>query len=122
MAPKIDTTEPHNNNSETIESKLQELKDEFLSIPEGPCVLTHGDLNLSNIMVKDGKITAIIDWEHAGFYPWWAERWLIERWGGESDVLSIQFGMNFILKWMKIDSRKRSLIRSVKLRMFGHTA
>lgn len=87
MAPKIDTTEPHNNNSETIESKLQELKDEFLSIPEGPCVLTHGDLNLSNIMVKDDKITAIIDWEHAGFYPWWAERWLIERWGGESDVL-----------------------------------
>jgi hypothetical protein len=27
-------------------------------------------------MVKDGKIEAIIDWEYAGYMPWWAERWL----------------------------------------------
>ena len=24
--------------------------------------------------MKDGKIEAIIDWESAGYYPWWAER------------------------------------------------
>ncbi|KAH6672002.1 hypothetical protein B0J14DRAFT_618383 [Halenospora varia] len=57
----------------TIEEKYQELKDNF---PEGePYVLTHADLNLSNIIVKDGQIEAIIDWEMAGYYPWWAERW-----------------------------------------------
>jgi hypothetical protein len=57
-----------------IEEKLQELKDNF---PKGdPYVLTHGDLNLSNIIVKDDKIEAIIDWEMSGYFPWWAERWL----------------------------------------------
>jgi len=32
-------------------------------------VLTHGDLCPRNIMVKDGTITGIIDWEYAGWYP-----------------------------------------------------
>ncbi|KAF2797756.1 hypothetical protein K505DRAFT_234787 [Melanomma pulvis-pyrius CBS 109.77] len=56
-----------------IEKKFRELQDNF---PEhGTCVLTHADLNLTNIMVNNGKIEAIIDWERAGFYPWWAEWW-----------------------------------------------
>jgi aminoglycoside phosphotransferase (APT) family kinase protein len=50
------------------------MKDNFPD-PE-PFVLTHGDLTLGNIIVKDDKITTIIDWEHAGYYPWWAERWI----------------------------------------------
>jgi hypothetical protein len=58
----------------TIEAKLQELKDNF---PKSePYVLTHGDLHTGNIIVKDDKIEAIIDWEMAGYYPWWAERFL----------------------------------------------
>jgi len=61
-----ETTDP-----KVIEEKLQELKDNFPS--GGPYVLTHGDLNLTNIIVKDNKIEAIIDWEMAGYYPWWAE-------------------------------------------------
>jgi hypothetical protein len=57
--------------------KLRELKERF---PRGyPNVLTHGDLHLGNILVKDGKIQAIIDWESAGFYPSWAESWLISE-------------------------------------------
>ncbi|KAI0970617.1 hypothetical protein F4678DRAFT_473059 [Xylaria arbuscula] len=32
-------------------------------------VFTHGDLHPSNIIVRDGRIAAIIDWELAGFYP-----------------------------------------------------
>ena len=32
-------------------------------------VLTHSDLAPRNIMVKDGKIVALIDWEEAGWYP-----------------------------------------------------
>jgi hypothetical protein len=39
-------------------------------------ILTHGDLKFTNIIVKDDKIEAIIDWEFAGYLPWWAERWL----------------------------------------------
>ncbi|SMQ51333.1 unnamed protein product [Zymoseptoria tritici ST99CH_1A5] len=30
---------------------------------------THGDLSIENILVRDGKIVAIIDWECAGWYP-----------------------------------------------------
>ncbi|KAI0905956.1 kinase-like protein [Ustulina deusta] len=32
-------------------------------------VFTHGDLHPSNIIVRNGRIAAIIDWELAGFYP-----------------------------------------------------
>lgn len=34
-----------------------------------PPVFTHGDLNPSNILVRDDKIVGIIDWEMAGWYP-----------------------------------------------------
>ncbi|KNG47858.1 phosphotransferase enzyme family protein [Stemphylium lycopersici] len=32
-------------------------------------VFTHGDLRPDNIIVKDGRITGIIDWEMSGWYP-----------------------------------------------------
>jgi thiamine kinase-like enzyme len=35
-------------------------------------VFTHGDLALHNIIVKDGHVNAIIDWEFSGWYP---EHW-----------------------------------------------
>jgi aminoglycoside phosphotransferase (APT) family kinase protein len=55
-----------------IEEKFQELKKKF---PKSePYVLTHGDLNSSNIIVKDNKIEAIIDWEVSAYLPCWAER------------------------------------------------
>jgi hypothetical protein len=57
-----------------IDEKYQELKKNF---PKSePYVLTHGDLNMTNIIVKDGKIEAIIDWEYSGYFPWWVERWI----------------------------------------------
>lgn len=38
-----------------------------------PYVLTHCDLNLGNIMVQDGKVVGILDWEYAAFLPIWHE-------------------------------------------------
>jgi aminoglycoside phosphotransferase (APT) family kinase protein len=35
-------------------------------------VFTHGDLALHNIIIKDGHVNAIIDWEFSGWYP---EHW-----------------------------------------------
>ncbi|RMZ80305.1 hypothetical protein DV738_g2804, partial [Chaetothyriales sp. CBS 135597] len=32
-------------------------------------VFTHCDLNPSNILVRDGKVVGIIDWEFSGWYP-----------------------------------------------------
>ena len=36
-------------------------------------VLTHGDLTPRNILVQDGVVTGIIDWERSGFFPRYAE-------------------------------------------------
>jgi hypothetical protein len=49
----------------------EELKAEYPGYA-APYVLTHGDLNTGNIMVHDGHVSGIIDWEYAGYYPdWW---------------------------------------------------
>ncbi|KAK7703393.1 hypothetical protein SLS64_009062 [Diaporthe eres] len=34
-----------------------------------PIVFTHGDIAARNIMIRDGRIVAIMDWEFAGWYP-----------------------------------------------------
>jgi aminoglycoside phosphotransferase len=50
---------------------LEEYKSRY---PKQPTqyVLTHCDLNIGNIMVHDGHVSGIIDWEHAGYLPdWW---------------------------------------------------
>ncbi|OJJ70605.1 hypothetical protein ASPBRDRAFT_56383 [Aspergillus brasiliensis CBS 101740] len=36
-------------------------------------VLTHGDLAARNIMVKDGQLTGIVDWEYSGIFPEYME-------------------------------------------------
>ena len=41
----------------------------LLSPHKHPIVLVHGDLHLSNIMVENGHISAIIDWRYGGWYP-----------------------------------------------------
>lgn len=38
----------------------------------GPYTFTHGDLSAGNIIVKEGNVTGIIDWETSGYLPvWW---------------------------------------------------
>ncbi|KAL2825231.1 kinase-like protein [Aspergillus pseudoustus] len=57
-------------------------------LPKGePYVLTHCDLNLGNIVVKeDGSLAGILDWEYAAFYPLWYE-YVSASWGWtEEDV------------------------------------
>ncbi|RHZ63012.1 hypothetical protein CDV55_106300 [Aspergillus turcosus] len=40
--------------------------------PAAPYTFTHGDLTNVNIMVKNGRLTGIIDWEASGYFPvWW---------------------------------------------------
>ncbi|RDX52571.1 kinase-like protein [Lentinus brumalis] len=39
---------------------------------------THGDLHDGNILVKDGRLAGIIDWEHAGWYPEYWEMTMME--------------------------------------------
>ncbi|KAH8110076.1 kinase-like domain-containing protein [Phellopilus nigrolimitatus] len=48
-----------------------------------PSMFSHGDLNPENIMINatSGKITGIIDWELAGWYPYFWNFWIARRWG-----------------------------------------
>lgn len=57
---------------------LQTLKNRFPKCE--PYVLTHCDLNVSNIMVKGGKLVGILDWEYAAYYPVWDE-YISASWG-----------------------------------------
>ncbi|KAI1120107.1 kinase-like domain-containing protein [Nemania abortiva] len=57
--------------------------------PWPPPKFAHGDINPSNILVRDGKVVSIIDWEFSGWYPhYWeyASAWfgniIREQWQG----------------------------------------
>ncbi|GFG10598.1 hypothetical protein IFM5058_05007 [Aspergillus udagawae] len=40
--------------------------------PAAPYTFTHGDLTSVNIMVDDGNLAGILDWEASGYFPvWW---------------------------------------------------
>ena len=39
---------------------------------------THGDIHDGNIIVKNGRLAGIIDWEHAGWYPEYWEATMME--------------------------------------------
>lgn len=59
--------------------------------PWAPPVFAHGDLNPSNILVRDGKVVGIIDWECSGWYPQYWEytsAWFgnVTRTGWQSDL------------------------------------
>ncbi|KAE8351111.1 kinase-like protein [Aspergillus coremiiformis] len=49
-------------------------------------LFTHGDLGPQNIMVKDGNVTGIIDWEFSGWYPeYWESAKALNVWRWQND-------------------------------------
>jgi len=54
---------------------LPQYREEITKAAEGvhakphTIYFTHGDLNLRNILVEDGRVTGIVDWTCAGWYP-----------------------------------------------------
>ncbi|KAE8404639.1 phosphotransferase enzyme family-domain-containing protein [Aspergillus pseudonomiae] len=52
--------------------------------PCEPYVLTHCDLNLGNLIVRDGALVGILDWEFAAYYPVWYE-YVSASWGWTED-------------------------------------
>ena len=53
-------------------------------------VFTHADLNMRNILVKDGRISGIVDWENAGWFP--------EFW----EYTKCRFGVKHSQRWLKM--------------------
>ncbi|KAI0765206.1 kinase-like protein [Fomes fomentarius] len=78
--PFLSVDEFHANFLERLEAKYPEGRtyQELQSVqregkPYSP-LLTHGDLAPRNLLVKDGRIVAVLDWETFGWYPeFWEE-------------------------------------------------
>ncbi|GAW20300.1 hypothetical protein ANO14919_098020 [Xylariales sp. No.14919] len=68
-------------------------------------VFTHGDLHSCNIMVRDGRIVAILDWENAGFYPEYHElvkplrspRWRVGYYNALPDIFLRRYDAEYIV-------------------------
>jgi len=56
----------------TAVSDMQQLVTFHESVIQTP-VLTHGDLSSFNILIRDSKVVGIIDWETAGWLPYYWE-------------------------------------------------
>lgn len=49
-------------------------------------VFTHGDLRVANIMVNNGSVRGIVDWEFSGWYPaYWEFSKALHVWGWQHD-------------------------------------
>jgi len=48
-------------------------------------ITQHSDIVLRNILIKDGKIAAIVDWESVGWYP---EYWEYTQWAASNYMSS----------------------------------
>ncbi|KAM5435501.1 hypothetical protein McanMca71_006961 [Microsporum canis] len=46
-----------------------EKADVYRLIDEEPICICHGDFSTSNILVREGNVVGVIDWEFAGTYP-----------------------------------------------------
>jgi hypothetical protein len=58
----------------------------MLSQKKHQIVFTHGDLRLQNIMVKDGYVSGILDWEFSGWYPeYWEFSKALYVWKWQND-------------------------------------
>ncbi|KAI1116544.1 kinase-like domain-containing protein [Nemania sp. NC0429] len=53
-------------------------------------VLTHGDLNMRNVLVHNGRLSGTVDWENSGWYP--------EYW----DYTKAHFITKLKKRWLKI--------------------
>lgn len=93
---------PYNSKTDFLDHLTEGLEDQrskrpisFLYEIEHHILFTHSDLHLSNILVKAGRLSGIVDWENSGFKP---EYWDYTRavWAYMSDTqLSYAFSLAF---------------------------
>ena len=58
----------------------------MLSLHKHSVILTHGDFRQRNIIVKDGNVTGIVDWELCGWYPeYWEFTKALYTWKWQND-------------------------------------
>jgi aminoglycoside phosphotransferase (APT) family kinase protein len=99
--------------------------------PCAPYTFTHGDLSTSNIMVKDGNVVGIIDWEASGYFPvWWEfvatniyqnekdQEWktLLQKCMAQDHTKAQEFWLDYssLSKYPDVDDRGRRLLNKLE--------
>ncbi|KAL8774449.1 MAG: hypothetical protein Q9209_000822 [Squamulea sp. 1 TL-2023] len=63
-------TTSHDDFVQQLQAERESIsEDNSAYAPQEPFVLVHGNLHGRNIMVKDGRVKVILDWEFAGTFP-----------------------------------------------------
>jgi aminoglycoside phosphotransferase len=57
------------NTISTTPTIYRKMLESLLPATDHKIVLTHRDLSPTNIIVKEGRVVGIVDWEYAGWYP-----------------------------------------------------
>lgn len=57
------------NTISTTPTIYRKMLQHLVSTTAHKILFTHGDLSPTNIIVKEGRIVGIVDWEYAGWYP-----------------------------------------------------
>ncbi|KAJ8064451.1 hypothetical protein OCU04_006789 [Sclerotinia nivalis] len=81
---------PFRNEKEFSESLRLGILPGLMHRTDHEIFFTHADLNMRNILVKDGRISGIVDWENAGWYP--------EYW----EHTKCHFGVMIHKRWLKV--------------------
>ncbi|KAI0005244.1 kinase-like protein [Xylariaceae sp. FL0662B] len=79
-------------------------------------VFTHGDLHATNILVSDGRIVALLDWEFAGFYPEYVElttslrgaNWKVGYYDALLDIFPCRYDAEYVIDDLMDDFSKHS--------------
>ena len=62
------------------DSSIQFTRRLYQDTSRNEIVFTHGDLDPRNILVEEGHVTGIVDWEQSGWYPGYWE-YVKAMWG-----------------------------------------
>ncbi|EPE33411.1 Protein kinase-like (PK-like) [Glarea lozoyensis ATCC 20868] len=81
---------PFHNEKEFSESLRLGILPDLVHRHDHEIVFTHSDLNMRNILVHNGKISGIVDWENAGWFP--------DYW----EYTKCHFGARINRRWLKM--------------------
>jgi len=81
---------PFHSEKEFSESLRLGILPDLMHRTDHKIVFTHADLNMRNILVKDGRISGIVDWENAGWFP--------EYW----EYTKCHFGVRLSTRWLEM--------------------
>lgn len=71
------TITPRSKKAEAVVLQSSKQSPEFLKpILEDPVVYVHGDLAMQNVLVHNGRVSGIIDWEDSGWFP---RHWMVHK-------------------------------------------